>query len=145
MVETRLDPNPDPTQLFIGFTEDGYEVLMPFILYRDPVMAEWVCLGLDSVLFELKILKYLTWDKTTVLRQYQPYQISMLSGFRKHLDRLNMPMGSLGATGIIVEMLRDSGYNVLPHKSLEQITPKMLDAALRERPDLYQRREMKEE
>ena len=136
--------NEDPTQLLIGIGKhiDGKDKAV--ILYIDPVLDEWVIWGNDPDMFEMQLLKdmNLTID---LYRQYLPYQLPLLNGFRKNKEFINkIEMFDNGSTRIIVQMLRDSGYTLLPDRQPDNITVTQLDAALKERPDLYLRREMKE-
>lgn len=133
----------EPTQIHIGFAKSDKQIDLVFIHYLDPVLNEWVAFGINTSTFRMEILKETRID---LIRAYHPHQLPLLVGFRKGKEWINKMYShpGLGATPIIVQMLRDSGYTILPDRVSDDITPPMLDAAMRERPDLYQRKEMKE-
>lgn len=131
-------------QMIIGFGQSTKLDAVTVAMYQDPVINDWIVWGANSTTFRLELLRSAHID---LYRQYHPYQLSMIFGFRKCTEYINSMYSHplLGATPIIVQMLRDSGYTVLPDKQADDIDPNQLDTALRERPDLYQRREMKED
>lgn len=130
--------------MFIGFARTNSEQgnYLPFILYYCPIMLEWVSYGLNPYTFSLQIMNLIDAD---IIRQYHPYQLPLVVGFRKNIRfMLDKPFAYRGATTQIVRILRDSGYSILNQVAYDNITPEMLDNAMKERPDLFERREMKE-
>lgn len=132
-----------PTQLIIAL---GHilDVDIACIIYNDPVIDDWIVWGDSGVAFRSMLLVE---SKTDWYRQYHPYQMPLLDGFRKLKGYINTVYNhpTKGAIPIIVDMLRASGYNLLMDEPSSNITLKQLDDALRARPDLYERREMKDQ
>ncbi len=137
----------------------------------DPVLGIPVCFGAIQNGFVMMPLSHYGDD---FIRSFTPVQLPLLTGFRKNLQWINAPYDYAGLVGmsivefnshilnwksknpfldahklfcseIVTKMLRDSGYDILPNNEAGTVDPYALNVAMAERPDLYTRREMREQ
>lgn len=148
----------------------GGDINHAFILYDDPVLGVPVTFGANANGFTMVPISHFPDD---IVRVFTPMPQPLLVGFRKNIQWINAPYDYGGLLGmafveaemkilhwkaknpfldtqklfcseIVTKMLRDSGYDILPDQDAGTVDPWVLNCAMKERPDLYTRREMKE-